>query len=303
MPWHTQGVILPSAAAAAPWMISHVSVPCLDHLEGDRYRMYFCSRDERNRNQIGWADIDLNERVSIRQVSQQPVLGIGELGAFDDNGVTPTWILNVGSRKYMYYVGWNKGATVRMLLFVGLAISDDGGHSFQRYSRAPILERSSNDPFLTATLSILHENGTYRMWYVSGDGWISRDGETFPRYNIKYAESQNGIDWQRSGIVCIDYASSDEHAIARPCVLKDGNLYRMWYSYKGRDYRIGYAESADGLVWDRMDAAVGIEPTPMAFDSRMQEYAYVVNHRGKKYMFYNGDGYGETGLGYALLAE
>ena len=69
------------------------------------------------------------------------MLGLGELGAFDDNGVTPTWVLNRGKRKYLYYVGWNKGVTVRMHLYVGLAISEDGGKSFKRYSRAPILER------------------------------------------------------------------------------------------------------------------------------------------------------------------
>ena len=33
----------------------------------------------------------------------------------------------------------------------------------------------------------------------------------------------------------------------------------MWYSYKGANYRIGYAESNDGIDWIRMDELTGID--------------------------------------------
>lgn len=296
--WKQQGLIL-APDKSRDWMQSHVAVPVVEQLRGDIYRIYFCSRDSQNRSQIGYAEFDIRNPAEIIYISPEPVLGLGELGAFDDNGVTPTWVLNRGKKKYLYYVGWNKGSTVRMHLYVGLAISEDGGQSFKRYSRAPILERVREDPLLTATLSILKENGVYRMWYISGDRWFSRAGETFPVYNIKYAESRDAIHWARKGQVCVDYKNAEEHALARPCVLKENGIYKMWYSYKGADYRIGYAESRDGLHWKRMDERVGIDVSSDGFDSIMQEYAFVVSRKGRKYMFYNGNDYGLKGIGYA----
>ena len=37
------------------------------------------------------------------------ILNIGSLGSFDDNGVTPSCILNFENKKYLYYIGWNSG--------------------------------------------------------------------------------------------------------------------------------------------------------------------------------------------------
>lgn len=297
--WRRKGLIL-RPDPARDWMKSHVAVPVAERLKGDRCRVYFCSRDAFNRSRIGYAELDLREPEKILYVTPKPVLGLGELGAFDDNGVTPTEVLDRGGKKYLYYVGWNKGTTVRMHLYAGLAVSSDGGKSFKRYSRAPVLERIKEDPLLTATLSIVKEGPVYRMWYISGDRWFERGGETFPVYNVKYAESRDAIHWKREGRVCVDYKDPGEHALARPCVLKENGLYKMWYSYKGADYRIGYAESRDGLKWTRKDEEAGLEPPAEGFDSVMQEYASVVAHKGRKYMFYNGNEYGKDGIGLAV---
>jgi hypothetical protein len=135
------------------------------------------------------------------------------------------------------------------------------------------------------------------MWYVSGVEWVHRD---LPRYNIKYAESNDGLHWQRSGVVCIDFEGPDENALARPCVIKENGIYKMWFSYKGDYYRIGYAESSDGIDWQRLDGEVGIDISPSGWDSQMIEYSYVFSHEGKKYMLYNGDDYGKEGIGLAV---
>jgi len=36
----------------------------------------------------------------------------------------------------------------------------------------------------------------------------------------------------------LDRASPEEHAFSRPCVLKDGGRYRMWYAFRGASYRL-----------------------------------------------------------------
>jgi hypothetical protein len=192
------------------------------------------------------------------------------------------------------------GVTVPFYFYVGLALSEDGGESYTKVSSAPVLERNDIDPYLTASPCVLIEDGTWRMWYVSGTGWEMKDGQPRHRYHIKYAESSDGIQWRREGVVCIDYGSEDEYAIARPCVIKEDGFYKMWYSYRGDHYRIGYAESRDGIEWQRKDAESGIDVSESGWDSEMIAYPYVFADEGRHYMLYNGNGYGRTGIGLAL---
>lgn len=281
------------------WMQTHAMVPTVQHRQGDVYRVFFSGRDDQNRSLIGYADVDLKDPVRILSISKKPVLGLGDLGCFDDNGVTPSWIVEHKGRTYLYYIGWNKRSTVRMSLVSGLAISDDDGKSFQRVSKIPILDRTNEEPLLLNTgPCVLVENNLWRMWYVSGVEWVNPD---LPRYNIKYAESRDGISWKRTGIVCINFRSPKENALARPCVLKEDGIYKMWFAYKGTDYRIGYAESKDGISWNRRDSLAGIDVSKDGWDSQMIEYAYVFRHNNKKHMFYNGNDYGKGGIGYAVM--
>jgi len=140
------------------------------------------------------------------------------------------------------------------------------------------------------------------MWYTSGIRWETRSGELRHYYHIKYAESADGIEWQRNGRVAIDLAG-EEYAIGRPWVVRDADRYRMWYSYRGASYRLGYAESVDGLTWERRDAEVGIDVGPGAWDSEMIAYGAVIDAHGARWLFYNGNGYGRTGLGLARLSQ
>lgn len=285
-------------AADVWWMKSHAMLPSILHLAQDRCRVFFSGRDDKNRSHIGYFDLDLQNPAKILSVSPEPVLAPGELGCFDDSGVTPSCLVREGEKVYLYYIGWSQRSSVRMGLVAGLAVSGDGGQTFKRYSRAPLLERTDHEPFAIMTAPyVLKDRGIWKLWYVSGIGWQNPD---LPRYNIKYAQSADGIHWQRDGHVCIELNES-ENALARPCVLKEDGIYKMWYAYKGADYRIGYAESADGLMWTRKDQDAGIEVSPSGWDSQMIEYAYVLNHQGKKYMFYNGNDYGKEGIGLAVL--
>lgn len=301
MKWKKLGLIFEPKTVNRYWMISHAMDPTVDHVKGDIYRIYFCGRNKNNQSLIGFVEININEPTTILHAPVDPVLGLGELGTFDDNGVTASWIINHDGKKYLYYIGWKPRSTTRFSLMTGLAISYDGGDSFQRYSRAPILNLTNKEPFSILTAPcVLKEGNVWKMWYVSCVDWVNAD---LPRYNIKYAESEDGINWKQEGIVCIDFKSKDETALARPCVLFENGIYRMWYSFKDPaiGYRMGYAESGDGLKWQRLDEKVGIDVSESGWDSEMIQYPYVFNHNGDKYMVYNGNGYGENGAGLAVL--
>ncbi len=271
--------------------------PTPEDLGGGWVKIYFSGRNADNQSHIGWAVIDLAEPTKVQEVSAEPVLAPGPLGRFDDNGVTPSCVVNVGDEKRLYYIGWNPGSTVRVHLYGGLAVSDDGGKTFRRWSNAPVLERVHVDPYLnTAPWAVEADDGWY-LYYVSGTEWVHKD---LPRYNIKMATSDDGLTWQRDGHVCIDFADGSENALARPYVVRTGDRWQMWFSHKGEAYRIGYAESDDGRTWARRDELAGIDVSPDGFDSEMIEYAAVVTHGDQRFMFYNGNNYGFGGIGLAV---
>jgi hypothetical protein len=132
-----------------------------------------------------------------------------------------------------------------------------------------------------------------------------------PAYVIKYAESADGLDWTRENVTCINPKSSNE-ANGRPWVEHDGDTYRMWYCYRGlhhfrsdpnESYRMGYAESADGVTWERMDERAGIERSESGWDSEMVAYPAVYEHGGVRHLLYNGNGFGRSGIGHAVADE
>lgn len=302
MKWVKKGLIF-APDGKSDWMATHAAVPFADRIGEDRFRIYFCGRDEQNRAQVGYFEIDIKRPREIIYLHADPVIGLGPLGAYDDNGAVSSWLVNaIDGRKYFYYSGMMLGVTVPFYFYLGLAISDDDGRTFRKLSASPILDRCRADPFLTGHACVLRE-AIWRMWYVSGERWELRNGQPKHYYHIKYAESADGINWDRRGAICIDFKSEDEYAIARPCVLKDDGLYRMWYSYRGQSYRIGYAESPDGINWERKDEQAGIDVSDSGWDSEMIEYAHVFDHKGDRYMLYNGNGYGKSGIGLAILAS
>lgn len=235
-------------------------------------------------------------------IDPAPVLSPGPAGAFDESGTTMSCVVEHGGHVHLYYTGWSLGVTVPFYFFVGHAVSEDGGATFQRVSAAPLLERDRYDPYLTASPYVLVENGRWRMWYVSGTGWEGAGTELRHHYLIKYAESADGWEWERDGRVCVPFKSADEHALSRPCVVRDEDGYRMWYSTRGERYALGYAESPDGLVWTRRDEHAGLDPAPDGWDSEMIAYPLVLNRRDEEWLLYNGNGYGRSGIGWASRA-
>jgi hypothetical protein len=282
-----------------PWMLSHAANPVAEHLYDDVFRVYFSCRDAESRSHIACAEVDLKPSFNVLSIAEEPLLAPGEVGTFDDSGVSLSCIKQINGTKYLYYLGWNLGVTVPWRNSIGLAIYDPTTATFQRFSTAPLLDRHDVDPYSISYPYVLEDEGIFRMWYGSNLRW-GKDQKDMAHL-IKYAESEDAIRWRREGIVALHFRDDGEYAMSRPCVIKEDGFYKMWYSYRGESYRIGYAESADGIEWVRKDAEVGIDVSASGWDSQMIEYPFVFDHQGERYMLYNGNDYGKTGIGLAVL--
>lgn len=265
------------------------------------FDLYITGRDDQNRSRIGKAILNLEHLSAPLKIHTAAIFDLGELGCSDENGVSYHAIVDHAGKRYMYYVGWVPTVLTPFQNFTGLASALLDSDQFTRISRAPILERTHEEPFSLGSVYVMKEGSLWRMWYTSFLRW-GEEGEHKHYYVIKYAESQDGIHWRRDGKICINIQNSSEYAIGKPSVFKYENTYYMWYVYRGEQYRIGLAISQDGIEWERKDHCVGIDISPEShWDSIAISYPHVFQYQNDLYMLYCGNDYGRAGLGLARM--
>ncbi|MCY7353814.1 MAG: hypothetical protein LH470_01780 [Lysobacter sp.] len=267
-------------------------------------RVFYTGCDDAGRGRPSYVDLDMNDPTHIVAACRRPLLETGIPGTFDDNGAVATSVVRApDGRLFMYYVGFELGVSTRYRLLTGLAISEDDGESFVRISSAPVLERSDAELFFRCGPHVLSEDGVFRMWYVAGSRWVDIDGKQMPEYRIVNAESADGIRWPTSGRVAIDITQPDEHGFGRPWVLRDRGRHVMYYSVRRksfRAYRMGYAESDDGIHWKREDARLNLDTGPGDYDDDAIMYAAPIEIAGRLWCFYNGNDFGREGIALAV---
>ncbi len=308
--WEKKGLIY-APSGDLEWSQTHAQVPVADYIEEEGIiKVYFSTRDSSGRSHPGFVVLDASNPHKILEVTNDPLLELGKAGSFDDCGVMPSWVVNNGAKKYLYYIGWNVRNTIPYHNAVGLAISEDGGNTFSKFSEGPLWDRDYKEPHYSGTSCVIYEEGIWKNWYLSCTEWRQVNNKMEPRYHLKYAESEDGINWRRDGLVAIDYQSDQEAGIVKASVIKEDEYYYMWYSYRNfnnyrtdisNSYRIGFAISEDGKKWDRKDHQLGLDVNPDGWDSLMVEYPHIIKVKDKMLMFYNGNGFGASGFGYAEL--
>lgn len=284
----------------------HSQLPVVDALDNS-YKIYYSTRDELGRS------IPMCVQFSKDLKNYDPPirlnLELGNIGSFDWSGIMPTEILTLPSGiKYLYYIGWSRRIDVPYHNNLGLAISNDGGSTWKKFSNGPVFHTSYKEPGYIGTVGILIEKDIWRMWYLSCREWINYENTIEPIYDIKYATSKNGIDWEPTNKICIPLLN-DEGGISSARVIKNKESeYLMWFSVRDKtdyrnnpdkSYRIEGAFSKNGEDWTR--TGVEIEKSiDISWDDMMVAYPYVIIEENRKIIIYNGNGFGKTGIGYAV---
>ena len=283
----------------------YAQLPVVDEYD-DFYRIYYSTRIDGKSNPM-YIDVDKSNPSKIIKESVNPILNLGDKGSFDWAGVMPTDIVTHENKKYMYYIGWSLRIDVPYHNNLGLAISEDNGETWKKYSKGPVFHTSHDEPGYIGTVNILIENGVWKMWYLSCLDWIEHDGNMEPTYDIKYATSLNGIDWIPTGIVSSPL-ENNEGGISACRVIVNESKYKMWYSIRDKinyrdnidhSYRIKTATSLNGIDWVKNNDIDLDITTESEWDNIMTCYPFIINKKDKMIMFYNGNNFGKTGIGYA----
>jgi predicted GH43/DUF377 family glycosyl hydrolase len=162
-----------------------------------------------------------------------------------------------------------------------------------KYEKNPVLGGSLGTCF---DITVLRDAGKYRMWF----SWR-------PKKSVALTESDDGWTWSEPVIALgPDAKSGWEADINRPVVLKQSDVYHMWYTgqAKGKSW-IGYATSADGKTWKRQSDKPVLSP-----EQAWEKVAVMCPHvlydeKGKLYrMWYSGgEQYEPNAIGYATSLD
>lgn len=298
--WAHRGLVVQAPVPVA-WAVSHAALPVVhpDGAPAPGLRLYVATRDAGGRSQIAAGRMTLE--TGEASFDPEPAVTSGAAGAFDELGATTSCVVTDGNRVHLFYTGWGRSPDRPFTLAIGCAVSADGGHSFEKPTEGlPLVTAHGPGRELAASPAVLVEDGLWRMWYVAGTGWEVHEGRPRPTYRVDYAESTDGSTWTPTGVVCLDPRWWGDVGIARPCVVAAEPGYRMWFCTRGASYRIGYAESTDGIEWQPGPEPFAFRPSGEAWDAEMQAYPFVLRHDGAWHMLYNGNGFGRTGVGHAV---
>lgn len=282
-----------------PKLLSHAANPLPVHLNGDVFRIFFSGRDSENRSSVGFVDIDICTRETLR-ASSQPVFLHGPEGSFYSHGVSIGNCYQANGQRYMLFMGWHSPADAHWYGQIGrLRLTKD--FSLELDDEQPLLPLDPEDAISLSYPWVQEEAGQYHMWYGSTLTWQAPTGGML--HTLNYATSNDGNHWLRKGR-SVPYEIGVAQAFSHPTVLgnrRDG--YEMWFSYRddvGMKYRIGYATSPSGEKWHLALNEAGIVVSSEGWDSEMIEYPYVFRHNGHTYMLYCGNDYGKSGFGLAI---
>jgi hypothetical protein len=312
--WKKLGRIFePQRVEGRTWLKEFAQAPAV--LVFDQFvRVYFSCRppadsDGQYVSYSAYVDLDRRDLTQILRVAEKPILDLGGLGEFDEFGTYPVSVIRQGDEYRAYYAGWTRCESVPFNVAIGCAVSRDGGVSFIKIGRGPVLSYSPDEPFVLSGPKIRRFNGRWYLWYIAGRKWKIVDGRAEPVYKIRMATSDDGLAWNKVNRDLIESRIEEDEAQASPDVFFANGKYHMFFCYrysagyrsKDGGYRIGYASSADGFDWTRDDAKAGIYVSPEGWDSEMISYPHVFELDGKIYLMYLGNQVGRNGFGLAQL--
>ena len=298
MNWIKQGQLF-EVTGKSSLALTHAANPLPLHLSGDVYRIYYSARDEDNKSSVAYVDFNIITKEIVGE-SEKVVFSYGPEDSFYSHGVSIGNIYEDGSRKYILFMGWQIRGENHWRGDVGQLeiINPD---VLQLAQETPFMASDEEDPISLSYPFVMHEDGLFKMWYGSTLNWTSPNGEMI--HVIKYATSIDGKNWIKYG-TAIPYEIGVAQAFSRPTVIKNATGYHMWYSFRSGDgtpYRIGYSHSDDGINWNRKHDETGIDVSETGWDDHMICYPFVFEHKENTYMLYNGNSYGKSGFGLAIL--
>lgn len=297
--WEKLGLIL-SPENSPDWCNTYSGPASIARPTANQNELWMSGRGRDNQSRIGRVILSSGSSVPTVEGFSEVEFEPGELGAFDESGVSYPILLESKGVQQLFYVGWVSGGKTRFQNYLGVARRGDASEPWIRVNRAPILERTTQEPFGSGSCDVLLLGDELLMYYTAFLGWAPGKGDKpTPHYEIRIASSEdNGASWRRHHEVAIP-SNHEKRTIARPAtIVLDGQVH-MFFSQRGDRYEISHAVSKDGRKFEITSSENGLQPSAEGWDSEMVEYGFPISRGGQLYLLYNGNQFGQSGLGIA----
>lgn len=219
------------------------------------------------------------------------------------SGVSGSWdgIVNRGCvlRHNGTYMLWYTGQSNNNSA-IGLALSVDG-ICYKRAQSQPVLSPSlsfEGEAVMNPCVLWNEEKQVYQMWYSAG--------ECYEPDVICYAESEDGISWEKHPMPVLEKYPHNkwEKAKVGGChVIRehDGRYHIYYIGYQNIDVaRICEAYSDDAITWHRPPHNLVLSPSIGSWDSDATYKPSVICKDDKTFLWYNGRKGTEEHIGLAL---
>lgn len=244
-----------------------IGSPCVINVNGTLKMYYATSYNDpnyppgnpENRGSIGKIMYAYSTDGGVTWIKHPtPVLDIAPEGEWDCYFLDTPQVLWDGTTYRMWYFGDNDNLSNGGSF--GLATSTDG-INWTRNASNPVLTPGAGsawDNLFIESPAVVYDNGTYYMAFTGID---------IASYNnrIGVATSVNGINWTKySGNPVVSQGNSpsfDDFGVATPSILKNGNVFQIWYNGASIDDivtnppfdkpGIGYATSSNFFTWTK----------------------------------------------------
>jgi predicted GH43/DUF377 family glycosyl hydrolase len=259
------------------------------------YKMFYASR----KGGIGFADASLDNPLVWKENPASPVLR-ADKSTWEGDTINQPRVVKVTDNHWrMYYTGWGyKGHGPNEWTF-GLAESFDAGVTWKRCQAEPLLERGppgSYDDGAVFVPEVRRIGDTWMMWYTALKLIPGRQA-----IHLCLATSNDGIHWVKSPanpILTDDFTTGPTRNVISRCFVRyDEGVFQLWYSHARPDYRIRYAESIDGVHFERSPIELALDASPKpAWDDQMVEYPTLDVLDGQWRLWFCGNGFGSVGF-------
>lgn len=289
----------PSKSGAWDTWTNGVSIIPTDN--GRKYRMYYCGRKGAG---IGFAEASVDDPLTWTEHPASPVL-IPRSDNWEGDMLNQPRVVKVTETHWrMYYTGWgfpgpNLPPAPGTPWAMGVADSFDGGTTWKRVQDEPFMDRgdiNSPDGGGACVPMVVRVGDQWMMWYTAAQ--VSPQGNQ--NIHLCLATSRDGLRWDKhpgNPVLTDDFSDNAKRSVTSRCYVRhDDGVFRMWYSFAKPNYKIFYAESLDGIAWERAPIGPVLNNGPIpAWDDVMVEYPEVQIVDGLFRLWFCGNGFGSVG--------
>lgn len=276
--------------------LSHAANPVVLKINESIYRIFFNSRDLDQRSSVYSVDFNFESKTLVPDSFREQLLLSNSFHYFRD-GVSLGSHFELDGKHWIGFMGWVNPPSEHWFGTIG-KFRLDSDYNFEYIEPNPWFDLSPIDPISLSYPAVYFSKDVMHVWYGTTMAWDGGNGEMVhilkekvSRDYINFVNSERQVEWK----------TGQSQAFSRPSITPLKDKFLMAYSVRGNltKYRIGV-----GVIEEEAKCITQIATFSTSlsnWENEMVEYPYLVSYEDETYMFYNGNGYGKSGIGLAKI--